>query len=139
MNPLPHNLDFGLAWIAFAVAVALHVADEATHDFLGVYNPNALAVRRRLHVSFFPPVFTPRSFAVSLSSAVALLFLLSPLAFHRAHWLLVTAIPLAILVGLSNGCLHLGASVFYRRWMPGVFTAPLLLLAGFWLLWSSYR
>lgn len=134
---LPANLNFGLAWIAFALAVALHVADEAAHDFLGVYNPNALAIRRRLHISFFPPIFTPRSFIVSLSLAVALLFLLSPLALHQTHWLVVTAIPLAILIGLGNGCLHIGASIVYRRWMPGVLTAPLLLLAGSWLLWSS--
>lgn len=137
MTPLPHNLNFGLAWTGFAVAVALHVADEARHDFIGVYNPNALAVRRLLHLAFFPPVFTPRSFLVSLSMAVALLFLLAPFAFHQAHWLLVTAIPLAILIGIGNGCLHIGASIVYRRWMPGVFTAPLLLAAGSWLLWSS--
>ncbi len=49
--------NFGLAWIAFALAVALHVADEARHDFLATYNPNAIAIRRRLHIPF-PPVFT---------------------------------------------------------------------------------
>lgn len=52
--------NFGLAWIAFAFAVALHVADEARHDFLATYNPNALAIRRRLHIPF-PPVFTLRT------------------------------------------------------------------------------
>lgn len=129
--------NFGLAWIAFALAVALHVADEARHDFLAVYNPNAQAIRRRLHLPF-PPVFTLRSFLVSLSLAVVLLLALTPLAFHGTHWLLLAAFPVALLVGLGNGCLHLGASIFLRRWMPGVLTSPLLLLAGSWLLWSAW-
>ena len=42
--------QFGVAWIAFALAVALHVSDEANHDFLATYNPNARAIRRHLHL-----------------------------------------------------------------------------------------
>jgi hypothetical protein len=129
--------SFGLAWIAFALAVALHVADEAAHDFLSVYNANALKIRRRFHIAI--PVFTLRSFLVTLSIAVGLLFLLSPLAFHGAHWIRGLAVFVAILAGILNGCLHLGASALYRRWMPGVMTAPLLLAAGSWLLWSCCR
>ena len=128
--------NFGLAWLAFALVIGAHVTDEASHDFLSVYNPNALAVRRRLHLPF-PPVFTLRSFLIALGSAVLLLLALTPVAFHGAHWLRVAAVPIAILIGLGNGCLHLGSSVLYRRWMPGVLTAPLLLAAGSWLLWSS--
>ncbi|HEV2277991.1 MAG TPA: HXXEE domain-containing protein [Acidobacteriaceae bacterium] len=126
--------NFGLAWIAFALAVALHVADEASHDFLAVYNPNARAIRAKLHLPL--PVFTLRSFLIALSSAVCLLFALAPLAFHGVQWIRIAAIPVAILVGIGNGFLHLGASVVYRRWMPGALTAPLLLAAGTWLLWS---
>ncbi|HTW48806.1 MAG TPA: HXXEE domain-containing protein [Acidobacteriaceae bacterium] len=131
---MPH-WTFGLAWVGFAVAIALHVADEATHDFLGVYNPNARAIRQRFHLPI--PVFSFRGFIVALSSAVALLLILSPFAFRGAHWLRVLAIPVAILAGIGNGCLHLGGSALYRRWMPGVLTAPLLLVAGSWLLWST--
>ena len=126
--------NFGLAWIAFALAVALHVADEASHDFLAVYNPNARAIRAKLHLPL--PVFTLRSFIVSLGTAVCLLVALAPLAFHGVQWIRIAAIPVAILVGIGNGFLHLGASVVYRRWMPGALTAPLLLAAGTWLLWS---
>jgi hypothetical protein len=128
--------NFGLAWIAFALAVSLHVADEASHDFLAVYNPNARAIRRRLHVPV--PVFTLRSFMLSLSTAVVLLLLLAPLAFRGTHWLRVAALPVAILAGLLNGCAHIGGSIFYRRWMPGVLTSPLLLMAGGWLLWVAW-
>ena len=66
--------NFGLAWIAFALAVALHVADEARHDFLATYNPNAIAIRRRLHIPF-PPVFTLRTCLGRLGSGVCLLLL----------------------------------------------------------------
>ena len=137
---MPHSVfawKFGLAWIAFALALAVHVADEATHDFLAVYNPNALALRRRLHLPF-PPVFSLRSFLVSLGIAIGLLFLLSPFALHNAHWIRVIALVLAILVGLGNACLHIGASLLYRRWMAGVYSSPLLLAAGGWLLWSAW-
>lgn len=129
--------NFGLAWIAFALAVALHVADEARHDFLATYNPNALAIRRRLHIPF-PPVFTLRTFLGLLSSGVCLLLLLSPFAFQGAHWIRIAALPLAILIGIGNGCLHIGSSLLYRRWMAGVFTSPALLAAGGWLAWSAF-
>ena len=128
--------NLGLAWIAFALAVALHVSDEVTHGFLSVYNPNARAIRQRLHLPF-PPVFTLRSFLVSLSIAAALLFVLSPLAFHGAPGIRIAAVTLAILVGIGNACLHIGGSILYRRGMPGVLTSPLLLLAGGWLLWTA--
>ncbi len=138
--PFDGTLDwnFGLAWIAFALAVALHVADEARHDFLATYNPNALAIRRRLHIPF-PPVFTLRTFLSLLGSGVCLLLLLSPFALHGAHWIRIVALPLAILVGIANGFGHLGASLYYRRWMAGILSSPVLLVAGSWLLWSSYR
>jgi len=134
----PLDWNFGLAWIAFALAVALHVADEARHNFLATYNPNAMAIRRRLHIPF-PPVFTLRSFLILLSCGVCLLLLLSPFALHGAHWIRVVALPLAILIGIGNACLHIGASIVYRRWMAGVFSSPVLLGAGTWLLWSCYR
>ena len=47
MGIATHRL-FGFAWLAFALALAVHVLDEATHDFLSVYNPSAQAIRSRL-------------------------------------------------------------------------------------------
>jgi hypothetical protein len=127
--------NFGLAGIAFAIAVALYVVDEASHNFLAVYNPNALTIRRRLRIPF-PPVFTLRTFLALLFSGVCLLLLLSPFALHGAHWIRVVALPLGILIGIGNACLHIGASLLYRRWMPGILSSPILLIAGGWLLWS---
>jgi hypothetical protein len=131
------HVNFGLAWVAFALTIALHAADEAAHDFLSVYNPNALAIRRRTRVPI--PVFNLFGFITTLGSAVVLLLLLSPLAFHGVHWIRVAAIPIGILAGPGNAALHIGSSIFYRRQMPGVITSPLCIFAGTWLLWSCGR
>jgi hypothetical protein len=137
MSAPPLFWNFGLAWIAFAIAVALHVADEATHDFLATYNPNALAIRRKLHIPF-PPVLTFRVWLTALIAGIGLLLVLSPLAFHGAHWIRIAAFILAILVGVGNALLHIGGSILYRRWMAGILSSPLLLIAGGWLLWAAW-
>ncbi len=138
MTPLPHNLNFGLAWITFALAIALHVADEATHDFLSLYNPHALAIRRRLHIPF-PPTFTFRTWLVGLIAGIALLLLLSPAAFQGAPWIRLVALPLAILVGLANAAVHCIGSLIYRRPLAGLLSSPVLLVCGSWLLWASFE
>jgi hypothetical protein len=138
MSSLSPNMNFGLAWIALAVALALHVADEAAHDFLALYNPNALAIRRRLHIPF-PPVFTFRTWLGGLIAGIVLLLLLSPAAFHGAPWIRIVALPLAILVGLANAAVHFIGSLLYRRPLAGLLSSPALLVAGSWLLWAAFR
>lgn len=49
----------------------------------------------------------------------------------------LAALPLAIVVGVFNASLHLLSSVYYRRWMPGVYSSPLLLAAALFLLASA--
>lgn len=128
--------NFGVAWVVFAFALALHVADEARHDFLSVYNPNARAIRRRLHVPI--PVFTFRMWLAGLIAGICVLLLLSPLAFRGAHWVRIAAMLLGAVVGIGNGLLHIGASLRYRRQMPGVLSSPVLLAVGGWLLLSCW-
>lgn len=129
---------FGVAWIAFALAVTLHVFDEANHDFLATYNPNALAIRRRLHLPF-PPVFTVRAWLGGLVGGISILLLLSPLAFLGERWIMIVAFPLSVLVGIGNACLHILGSIHDRRWLPGVLSSPVLLIAGGWLLWNAVQ
>ncbi len=87
---------FGIAWIAFALALALHVADEATHDFLASYNPSVLAIRARFPL--FPlPTFTFDVWLSLLIAGVTLLLCLSPLAFRG-----IAAWPLGLLVALQT-------------------------------------
>ncbi len=126
--------NFGLAWLAFALALGLHTADEARHNFLSLYNANALAIRRRFHVPV--PVFSLPVWLGGLIAAVCLLLLLSPLAFHGARWIRIAALLLGLLIGIGNGLWHIAASLACRRKMPGVLSSPVLLATGAWLLLS---
>ena len=120
--------QFGRAWLALAAALAVHVADEALTDFLGVYNP---AVRRiRSALPWLPlPTFTFPVWLAGLADGVALLFALGPEAFRGAGWVVVAAVPLSVVM-VGNGLGHIGASVYMRRPMPGLFSSPLLIVAS---------
>ena len=125
--------NFGYAWVAFAFAVAVHVTDEATHDFLSTYNPTVLWIRERL--PYLPlPTFTFPIWLGGLIAGITLLLCLSPLAFRGNRRLRLIAVPLAVVVGVFNAFGHIGSSIYMHRWMPGVYSAPLLLIAAIWLL-----
>ena len=126
---------FGLAWLAATGALALHVADEATHDFLSWYNPSALRIRRRLHGFPFPPTFTFVPWLLALLAAVVLLAVLTPAAYRGAQWLRPFAYVLAA-EHVGNGLLHLAGSVLAGRRVPGVLSAPVLVLTGGWLAYA---
>jgi hypothetical protein len=121
----------GIAWLALTAALAVHVADEAAHDFLSLYNPIAAAIRAAL--PFLPlPTFTVTSWLASLAVAVAVLGALSTAAFRGARW----AVPAsAVYAGVMtvNGLLHLTGSLLLGRLLPGVYSSPLLLVAAVWL------
>jgi hypothetical protein len=122
---------FGWAWIFLAAALALHVTDEAMTDFLSVYNPTVRAIRERL--PFLPiPTFTFGVWLTGLCIGITLLFLLSPLVFGGNRILIWVAFPLSVIM-LINGLLHISGSIYFGRFMPGVYSSPLLLLASAWL------
>jgi len=132
------NLYFGFAWVAFALAVVVHVTDEAAHDFLSFYNPAVRAIRARL--PFLPlPTFSFPVWIGGLIAGIVLLLLLSPLAFAGDDRLRLVVWPLAIIIGIGNALLHFAASAYRRRWMPGVYSAPLLLVTGVCLLAAASR
>ena len=87
MTPEGAAATVGLAWLAATVALALHVADEATHDFLAWYNPSALRIRRLLGGLPFPPTFTFVPWLLGLVAAVLVLGALTPVAYRGAAWL----------------------------------------------------
>jgi hypothetical protein len=123
---------FGLAWLAATIALGLHVADEATHDFLTGYNASVLRIRRLLGGLPFPPTFTFWPWIVGLGGAVILLGALTPAAFAHRMWMRPLAYVLAA-IHVGNALGHLGGSLVARRQLAGVQSAPLLLLAGGWL------
>ncbi|HXY29881.1 MAG TPA: HXXEE domain-containing protein [Gemmatimonadaceae bacterium] len=117
-------------------ALALHVADEASHDFLAWYNPIVRRIRHGLGGFPFPPTFTFWPWLIGLAIAVLLLLSITPPAFRHEAWVR----PLAILLGLvnaGNGILHLVASAVAGRRVPGVLSAPFLLASGLWLLYTT--
>lgn len=127
---------FGWAWVAATVALALHVADEASHDFLAWYNPRALRIRQALGGLPFPPTFTVLPWLLGLGLGILLLGALVPAAYAGRPWMRPLAFALAG-IHLGNGLLHLVASLVARRPVPGVWSAPVLLLAGGWLVYAA--
>jgi len=136
MLPADATATFGLAWLGATVALALHVADEASHDFLAWYNPSALRIRRLLGGFPFPPTFTFVTWLLGLIAAVLLLGALTPFAYRGAPWLRPLAFVLAT-IHIGNGLLHMIASVVVKRPVPGVLSAPVLLFAGIWLAYAT--
>ncbi len=136
MENVRPNRRFGIAWVTFALALAVHVTDEATHDFLSTYNSSVHAIRA--HLPFLPlPTFSFRVWLALLIAGIFLLLCLSPFAFRGASWLRTFSQPLAVVVGVLNATLHIGSSIYFHRWMPGVYSSPILLLAAIYLLANS--
>ncbi len=137
-KPSSTNINHcGWAWIVLCLALAVHVFDEATTDFLSVYNPAAQAIRERL--PFLPlPIFTFEIWLAGLIFAIVLLLALSPFAFRRTGWMRGLSYPFAIIM-LLNGLGHIAGSFYLGRLMPGVYSAPLLLASSIYLLWSVRR
>jgi len=117
-----------LSWMALALAFGVHVADEAAHDFLGVWNPLVESLRERIPLLPLPTF----SFELWLGGLiVAALVLLSLTLFVRrgATWMRVVSYVLAIIM-FGNGLLHILGSVYEGRALPGVISSPLLLVAA---------
>jgi hypothetical protein len=124
-----HSSTFahGLAWVLLCLALAAHVADEALTDFLSVYNPAARSIREEFYLPL--PVFTFEVWIVGLTATVLALLSLSVFAFRGAKWMRAASYVFAVLM-LANGSLHITASVYLNRRMPGVYSSPLLLAAS---------
>jgi hypothetical protein len=132
---------FGLAWLLLCVAFALHVWDEAVHDFLSYYNATVLTLYG--HFSWLPRMdMTYREWLFRLIVAVVVCTALTPFAFRNACWLRPLAYLFA-LVHFLNGMGHTIAeirgrtvgSVHFEGIAPGFYTAPLLLAASAYLFW----
>jgi hypothetical protein len=129
---------FGLAWLIATIALALHVVDEASHDFLSWYNPRALHIRQALGGLPFPPTFTFLPWVLGLSVAVLILASLTPVAYAGSGWIRPIGYALAA-IHIANGLLHLVGSALAKRLVPGVLSAPFLLISGTWLLYATSR
>ncbi|HLW51778.1 MAG TPA: hypothetical protein VKW06_02955 [Candidatus Angelobacter sp.] len=141
--PAPVHLTstsrLGTAWVLHALALALHVADEALTGFLSVYNPTARAIRPQGW--WFPPTFTFGVWLGGLILLVLVLLLLSPFFFRNARWVrpigyIFVAINVSNAIGHTLGTIlgHSVMSVRFARPMPGFYSSPILLAAAIYLL-----
>jgi hypothetical protein len=119
----------GVAWIMHALALALHVTDEAMTGFLAVYNPTIAAIRPRGW--WFPPTFQSDVWLAALILLVAVLLALSPFFFRNARWVRPIGYFFGV-VNVSNALGHMTATIFGRtvagvhfpRPMPGFYSSP---------------
>jgi hypothetical protein len=125
---LPAAARHARAWLLLVAALAVHVVDEALTGFLDFYNPLVLELRASL--GWFPmPTFTRGVWLAGLALLVVTLAALGP-AVRRgltgtriASWIFGA-------IMLLNGLGHLLGSLYFRRWLPGATSAPLLLVAS---------
>ncbi len=126
-----------LSWIALALALGLHAADEAANDFLAFWNPLAESLRDR--VPALPlPTFSFGLWLGGLIGAVLVLLSLSWFVQRGAAWMRPVSYVLAVIM-LGNGLLHLAGTVYEGQAVPGVYSSPVLLLAAGSLFVAAWR
>ncbi|HEU4510781.1 MAG TPA: HXXEE domain-containing protein [Pyrinomonadaceae bacterium] len=114
--------------MGLCAALAIHVVDEAVTDFLGVYNPAAVAMRER-YPSIALPTFTFETWIALLIFAVVALVAASYFVW-KGRWAMRPISHVFAVVMLLNGVLHIAWSIYVWKLMPGVYTSPLLLVAS---------
>lgn len=137
MTVIRRQPRLAIAWVSLTIAFGIHVADEALHDFLAFYNPLAMSLRDMLLWTWMP-TFEFGTWLGLLIGAEAALLSMSWFAFYRARWMVWASLFYG-LVMLLNGLLHMGASAYLQKAVPGVWSAPLIGLCGAWLLVEAVR
>lgn len=123
---------WAISWACLAVALALHVADEALTDFLPLYNSTIESLRDTY--GWVPlPTFAFPIWLGGLTVVVVVLLALTRLIPRGYKWLRGLSYFLGVLM-IVNAVGHMLASVWLRRLAPGAFSSPLLLLAAIALL-----
>jgi hypothetical protein len=116
------------------------VADIRQEAYARVYEaaresrPHAPKARPRLRFAIDYrfcrcPTFSFAGWLSGLMVAISILFCMSPLAFRGTRTLRFIAYPYAVIMFL-NGVQHIIGSLYLSAFMPGVWSAPILLLAA---------
>lgn len=138
MEPLARQVRYWrTTWLGLAVALALHVADEALTGFLPVYNGIVGEIRAR-HAWVPLPTFTFPVWLAGLVLGILLLLALTPAVSRGAPWMRVVSLVLSIVM-IGNALGHLGASLYWGRVAPGAYSSPVLLVAAAALLITAAR
>lgn len=127
----------GLAWVGLSLALALHVADEALNGFLDFYNPMVRRIREE--VPLLPlPTFEVEWWLAGLILAVTVSLSASAFAFRGRRWTITASYIYGGAMCL-NAFGHFGGSIVSRRWMPGVYSSPVLLAAAILMIVRAFE
>ena len=123
--------------LVMAMAIALHVTDEALTDFLPFYNSIVHSLRDRY--AWIPlPTFNFPVWLSGLICGVILLLALAPMVFAGKRFLRPVSYFLGVLMTL-NALGHIAGSVYLKAPAPGVISSPVLLFAAVALLVVTAR
>lgn len=122
--------------------MALHAWDEAAHSFLTYYNATVLTLYGHLQ-GFLPRIDLENNRWLELwGMAILVGFSLTPWAFRNARWMRWLGFAVAGLTFLDGAgfivAQILGGPLGSVRFVgvgPGVYTAPLLIVAASYLYW----
>lgn len=129
--------QWGTAWVALSITLGLHVADEATTNFLPLYNSIVATIRESY--PWIPlPTFTFSVWLTGLILGVLVLLSLSPMVFAGNPKLRPVSYLLGSLMTL-NAMAHIGGSIYLRALAPGALSSPVLLVAAVALLVTTHR
>jgi hypothetical protein len=125
------------AWMLMVSAVALHVIDETSHDFLPFYNRLVLDLRNQL--GFFPaPTFSFGIWIGGLAAAVIIGFCITPVVRSGGKVIRVVTTALGILM-IANALGHIIGSIYFERLIPGFWSSPLLLPAAVFVVVRGFK
>lgn len=127
--------NFRLAMIIETFSLAIHVADESLNDFLSLYNPLVRSLNNNLGINFFP-VFTFTEWIAGLILAIISLFILSYFSYKEKKWMLYFGFFYGIFM-IFNALGHITGSIYYSSIVAGTYSAPFLLAASIYLIWSA--
>ncbi len=137
MTTTSRTRQWGMAWVFLALAIALHVTDEALTGFLPLYNSIVESLRESY--PWVPlPTFSFPVWLTGLVIGVLVLLCLSPLVFGGSAFLRPVSYVLGVLM-TGNALGHIGASIYWGILAPGVLSSPILLLAALALLINTDR
>lgn len=123
--------------MALAIALGLHLIDEALTGFLPLYNSIVASLRETF--AWVPlPTFSYSNWLAGLVAGIALLLGLSPLAFAGNPYLRPIAYFLGVLMTL-NALAHIVGSIYSGTLVPGSLSSPVLLIAAVLLLRTTHR
>lgn len=129
--PLLRRSRLSQAWLAVTFALMLHVLEGALRNYLDFYNPLAMSLRDMLLWTWMP-TFTLAAWLGGWTAILTVLYGMTWFAAYAARWMVWAAIAYAEVMFLFAAA-KIGFAIYLEKAIPGLFTAPLLLIASAWL------